>query len=306
MTVIEDLYPSRIADEPTVRERVDPVLHAGPEAAGPATPDELRRYDRDGFLFYPALFGPDEVAGLFDELERLRAESARESSPLVFLEPSSGEIRSVFAVHTLSEAFRNLARDPRVLDRAVQILGSPVYIHQSRVNLKPGFEGKEFYWHSDFETWHVEDGMPRMRALSCSITLTENNEFNGPLMVIPGSHRHYISCVGQTPENHYQESLRRQRYGVPDRDSLTRLVRDRGIVAPKGPAGSVLFFDCNIMHGSAGNISPYPRSNVFFVFNSVENTPVEPFGGQAPRPDFVASRDFTPLEPAPQSGGATR
>ena len=52
---------------------------------------------------------------------------------------------------------------------AEQILGSQVYIHQSRVNLKPGFKGKEFYWHSDFETWHIEDGMPRMRALSCSI-----------------------------------------------------------------------------------------------------------------------------------------
>src|SRR3546814_10756649 len=44
----------------------------------------------------------------------------------------------------------------------------------SRLNYKPGFKGKEFYWHSDFETWHVEDGMPQMRALSMSILLAEN------------------------------------------------------------------------------------------------------------------------------------
>lgn len=53
-----------------------------------------------------------------------------------------------------------------------QILGSEVYIHQSRVNYKPGYGGTGFYWHSDFETWHSEDGMPRMRALSVSIALT--------------------------------------------------------------------------------------------------------------------------------------
>ncbi|MES8739290.1 phytanoyl-CoA dioxygenase family protein, partial [Cutibacterium acnes] len=73
-------------------------------------------------------------------------------------------------------------------------------IHQSRINLKNGFNGKEFYWHSDFETWHVEDGMPNMRAVSCSITLTDNTVYNGSLMVIPGSHKYFVSCVGETPE----------------------------------------------------------------------------------------------------------
>src|SRR3546814_19751740 len=72
------------------------------------------------------------------------------------------------------------------------------YIHQSRLNYKPGFKGKEFYWHSDFETWHVEDGMPRMRALSMSVLLAENTPHNGPLMLIPGSHQSFLTCVGET------------------------------------------------------------------------------------------------------------
>ncbi|MFQ5599830.1 MAG: ectoine hydroxylase, partial [Candidatus Krumholzibacteriia bacterium] len=57
----------------------------------------------------------------------------------------------------------------------------------------------------------------------------------------------------------------------------------------------VVFFDCNAMHGSNGNITPYPRSNVFFVYNSVENALVEPFGGLEPRPEYIASRDFRPI-----------
>src|SRR5690606_14002734 len=147
--------------------------------------------------------------------------------------------------------------------------------HQSRVNFKPAFVGKEFYWHSDFETWHVEDGLPRMRALSISINLTDSTDLNGPLMVIPGSRRSFVACVGETPENHYQESLRRQQYGVPDPRVLTELAQT-GIVTAKGKAGSVVLFDCNAMHGSNSNITPFPRCSLFIVYNSVENTPQRP------------------------------
>ncbi len=130
----------------------------------------------------------------------------------------------------------------------------------------------------------------RMRALSCSIALEDNSYFNGPLMVVPGSHRTFVTCVGETPEDHYRSSLRRQEYGVPDQTSLTELVRQGGIEAPVGKAGSILLFDCNLMHGSSSNISPMPRSNVFLVYNSTENRIVDPFSGQKPRPDYIAAR----------------
>jgi ectoine hydroxylase len=175
------------------------------------------------------------------------------------------------------------------------LLGGDVYIHQSRINYKSGFSGKEFYWHSDFETWHVEDGVPAMRMLSFSITLTPNTACNGPLMIIPGSHRQFLSCVGATPENNHVRSLRRQEIGVPDEENLSRLVEENGIVAPTGGIGSVTVFECNALHGSNSNITPLARSNVFIVYNSVENTPVEPFCGLPPRPAYIAEReDFTP------------
>ena len=89
-------------------------------------------------------------------------------------------------MHLISDLIAELVRDPRILDRARQILGSDVYVHQSRVNYMPGFTGKGFYWHSDFETWHAEDGMPSPRAVSISLALTDNYPFNGGLMVMPG------------------------------------------------------------------------------------------------------------------------
>lgn len=138
--------------------------------------------------------------------------------------------------------------------------------------------------------------MPRMRALSCAISLSENNELNGPLMVIPGSHRHFVSCVGQTPPEHYKQSLRRQEYGVPDTKHLHELVERGGLIACKGPPGSLTMFDCNLMHGSTANLSPYPRNNVFLVYNSLENVLIEPYGGMPPRPEYIASRNPTEVK----------
>jgi len=293
---MKDLYPSRVNDDAQLTQRLDPVIY-GEHADGPLSQEQLDAYESNGFLCIEGLLPADEVRGLQQELERVRDCSSRQNRPDVIREPGGTSVRSVFDVHRTNDVFQALVRDRRLLGIAQQLLGRGVYVHQSRVNYKPGFEGKDFYWHSDFETWHVEDGMPRMRAVSCAVSLSENNEFNGPLMVIPGSHRHYVVCVGKTPENHYQESLKKQVYGVPDPDSLATLVEQGGIQAAKGPAGSSVFFDCNTMHGSNSNITPWSRSNVFFVYNSVENSLVAPFCGLEPRPDYIASRKFEPIDP---------
>ncbi|MFZ1863815.1 MAG: ectoine hydroxylase [Polyangiales bacterium] len=285
----EDPYSSRTGSETGLVERLDPVVWGADE--GPLSPEEVQRFDSDGFFVKERLFSESEVAEMMTELERLPSlydESAQE----VVIEPGTGIIRSIFGVHRTSALFEKISKDLRLVDTAKQILGSDVYIHQSRVNFKGAFDGRAFRWHSDFETWHVEDGMPRMRALSASILLTDNTPVNGPLMLIRGSHRHYVRCPGRTPNEHYKESLRDQRYGIPPKEALTQLV-DRGeLVQTLGPKGSVLFFDCNAMHGSTGNMSPFARHNVFMVFNSTQNTLQSPFCGLPPRPSFLAERDI--------------
>jgi ectoine hydroxylase len=292
----QDRYESRISRDPAIRARQDPVVY------GQESTSRSESYRQNGFLVMPELFTPDEVCGLSAEMQAMRADYTASGRDEVITEPGSGEVRSIFNVHRLNRVFSNLVRDPRVLEVAREILGSEVYIHQSRINYKPGFKGKEFYWHSDFETWHTEDGMPAMRALSCSILLTDNSEFNGPLLLIPGSHRHFIACVGETPDDHYKQSLKKQEYGVPD-EALLRYLSDMGgLVSCQGKAGTAIFFDCNTMHASNSNVSPYPRSNVFFVYNSIDNQLGPPRGGLKPRPEFVAAREgIAPLRPEPLS-----
>jgi ectoine hydroxylase len=284
-----NVYPSRTGGEPRRIERCDPILYGG-SGDGLLTTQQLADYERDGFLILPNYLPGAQLDACLAELEKVRHDDTLKARDEAIVEPESNNLRSLFAVHRLSKLFANVAADERLAPMARQILGSEVYIHQSRVNFKPGFRGQGFYWHSDFETWHVEDGLPRMRTVSCSILLTQNEAYNGPLLLVPGSHRQYLSCAGKTPENNYKNSLKKQEIGVPDDDSLTKMVDEGGIKTAAGPAGTVVLFECNTMHGSASNISPRPRSNLFFVYNSVDNPLVDPYCGLSPRPEYIAAR----------------
>ncbi|MFD6416631.1 ectoine hydroxylase [Streptomyces sp. NPDC060194] len=292
---LTDAYPTRGATEVATPRR-DPVVWSAPGAPGPSTRADLESFERDGFLSLPELLTPDEVAVYRAELDRLVADPRVRADERAIIEKSSQEVRSVFEVHKLSEVFAALVSDERVVGRARQILGSDVYVHQSRINVKPGFGASGFYWHSDFETWHAEDGLPNMRTVSVSIALTENLDTNGGLMIMPGSHRTFLGCAGETPRDNYKKSLQMQDAGTPSDEALTRMADEHGIRLFTGPAGSATWFDCNAMHGSGDNITPYPRSNVFIVFNSVENEAVEPFAAPIRRPEFIGARDFTPVK----------
>lgn len=298
----EDRYPSRGTQLAGLYRRHDPVVYAAEETPAPLPAKSIEAYRRDGFLVLDDLFSEREVGLFQEELARLRGNALLARRPEVISERDSSEIRSIFRVHNLSAVFARLVADQRLAGLAAYLLGDEVYVHQSRLNYKPGLRGREFYWHSDFETWHVEDGMPSMRALSMSIALTPNYECNGPLLLIPGSHQHYVACGGRTPANHYQRSLQQQEYGVPDDDSLAELVQRGGIVSATGRPGSVTIFDCNTMHGSGSNISPYPRSNLFVVYNALGNRLRVPFCDQPPRPEFIAARQsVSALQPCRHS-----
>ena len=80
--------------------------------------------------------------------------------------------------------------------------------------------------------------------------------------------------------------------------SIAELVDKGGIVAPAPKAGSVVIFDCNTLHASNGNITPFERMNAFFVFNAWSNRLEEPFAAPSARPEHIAHRKVeAPLKP---------
>lgn len=291
-----DYYRTREATAGEMFPRIEPVVHStGMEREqGPLGRGQVNQYERDGFLWLDSFFPEHVVSSFFDELDEMARDREFCEREEVVMDQSREKIRSVFSMHELSPAFDRLTRDNLLLGVVRQLLGDDVYIHQSRINSKAGFCGNGFEWHSDFETWHSEDGMPEMRAVSASIMLTDNNPYNGPLMLIPGSQNWFAPCTGPTPERNWEQSLKKQTVGLPSREAVATLANKNGIQAPTGPAGSLLLFECNTLHASNRNMSPWPRANLFFVYNAVSNRLVQPFGRTTTRPERLAARQRTP------------
>lgn len=290
--LIKDRYPTRVAAE-SIITREEPVVYGKGDRKNILSQQDLAFYAENGYLIKPGLLA-DKVEAVLDDIPAMQVALKNQSE--LILEPDSEVVRSIFSPELHSDVCMELAKEPCLKEAAEQILDSDVYIHHSRINVKSGLSGKSFPWHSDFETWHSEDGVPSMRIVTGWVFLTDNTEFNGSLYVIPQSHKHFVSCAGQTPNDNYKTSLRNQTYGVPSKEVLADMVNDFGIKGVYGPPGTVVFHEGNLMHGSPDNLSPLPRTNIFFVYNSVENTPVKPFGGTNPRPPFLARKFIEPLK----------
>ncbi len=296
-----DEYPTRLATE-AWSDRKDPVVWSKWTPEAPLTQTQLQSYADNGYLVLKDLFSKAEVAALQAVSDALRSGQTPVDAEDKIAEPGSNAIRTVFRLDRHNAVFDRLARDSRIAGIVQFLLADDLYLHQSRLNYKPGFTGKEFYWHSDFETWHAEDGMPRMRAISASVLLSDNDALNGPLMLIPGSHKTFVACAGATPEQNHESSLKKQEIGVPSHASLSKMADAHGIDYAAGSAGTVILFDSNTLHGSNGNITPFARSNAFFVYNAWSNRLQTPFAAKAPRPAFLSERD--PAAPIKIEDGA--
>lgn len=254
------------------------------------TEDQIEVFHRDGFILLPGLFSEAELAVMQEALPEVFSDEG----PHRILEAGTGVVRGVHGVHETHPAFRTLVRLPRLAQPARQLLRDEVYVHQFKINAKMALVGDVWEWHQDFRFWRDEDGMPSPRALTAAIFMDPVDEFNGPLMVVPGSHNDGLLDVTSLSGGKWNDSFTAKLKYTITPQSLAAAVADRGIVAPKGAAGSVLLFHGNILHGSAPNMSPANRRIVLVTYNAVTNRlRTVP----NPRPDFIASRDFRPITP---------
>ena len=155
------------------------------------SPEQLKAFDDEGYLFLPDCFGADEVAVLRDEAEAIY----RADRPELWRE-KSGAPRTAFAAHTYSEGFRLLGNHPRLIEPVEQLFGEKLYMHQYKVNAKAAFDGDIWQWHQDYGTWARDDGMPEARAMNIAVFLDEVMPINGPLLLIPKSHRQGVFAAG--------------------------------------------------------------------------------------------------------------
>lgn len=316
----EDVYPSRVPS-PTMVARVDPVTANHASTNGPLDPETLARFDRQGAVVLPKMFSVEEVQFLNREITRLRdfyesdgPDDLNQAAGMRIVaeeDDASGDaertLKSIWQVHLspkhaphlrqFGEIARRTTCDSRLVDTAKQVLGEDVYVHQSRIDFQSGMRphgrhGSGSLWHQDFEQWHCEDGMPRMRAVSMAVLLEPATPENGALMVIPGSHQRLIQAYpARTPSSLVEKNALSTGPELPVK-LFEQQAQRLGIEYCTGEPGDVLLLDCNIVHGSHSNISPWGRCMFFVVYNAVSNTLAEsPYAAAEPRPEHLGSRD---------------
>ena len=247
---------------------------------------QIAEFEERGYLFFPNLLDAKEVAALQSTLPEIM----NRPGPEVIRETGDPTVaRLVFGAHVFSEPFRRLSLRPNLLHPVRQLLGDEVYLHQSRLNPKQGFgHGAAWDWHQDYPPWHAIDGMPEPKAMNYAVFLDDVNEFNGPIAFIPSSHR--------------QGELASEAEVLPgitplytmNTETIATLAEANGIVSPKGPAGSAVFFDSCMAHTSTPNISPWPRNIVYLTCNRTDN-----FIRTPTRPHYYAGNDFEAISPLP-------
>ena len=250
--------------------------------------DQIEEFNNTGLLFVESLFTPTEVEELNNRLPNILDERGEQ----VLRERGSDSVRSAIAPHLKDELFRRLSLHPRIVEPSRQLLGGDVYLHQFKINAKEAHNGEIWHWHQDYRTWYEDDGMPEPTVLNATVFLDEVNEFNGPMMFIPGSHKDGRIDSDQDFERVPDYGrLSADAVGSPYKvETINALIEKNGIVAPKGPAGSTIFFHGCTVHGSGPNMSPWGRAMVFSSLNKLGN-----FIRKPTRPDFLALQDFTPL-----------
>lgn len=228
----------------------------------------LDDYREKGFVFAPGLLSAPDVAVINDALGAILA---REDDPNRIIREADGTTpRTIVNPHMWDPVCAALTRHPRLLGTVETLLGEQVYAWQMGINAKAAFNGDIWFWHQDYPAYHVDDHIPEARMVNALIFLDEVTHLNGPLMLVPGSHRR----EEQAPDNADHGTSYAFRYAT--RDAIEAEVARAGIEVPTGPAGSVIFMNVNVLHGSGSNLSPWSRNMITLTYNAMSNKATEP------------------------------
>lgn len=228
------------------------------------TDADVASYREQGYLVVPGVLDPDTLAATRRELGRI-LEGARgiaEHTDVYDLEPShrpdAPRVRRIKTPHSHFDHFDALSRLPAMVEILQRLLGPAVRLHGSKINLKSAGYGAPVEWHQDWAFYpHTNDDL-----LAVGVMLDDCALENGPLMVMPGSHRGPVW-------NHHQDGAF---CGAMDADATP--LRFDDAVALTAPAGSMSFHHVRLVHGSAQNLSDRPRTLLLYEYSAADAWPL--------------------------------
>ncbi|QXW24834.1 phytanoyl-CoA dioxygenase family protein [Acinetobacter johnsonii] len=220
--------------------------------------EQIEQFHRDGYLVVENVLDAEELQGLRSQLETWVDESrayteaygeTMDGRSRFDVDPADHSedhpaLRRVSSPTEISEAYFKTAMQSKMAEMAGQLIGgSGTRFHHSKVNAKLPHTATTVKWHQDFPfTPHTNDDM-----ITSLLMVGEVTQDNGPLQVIPGSHKGELY-------NHWQDG----RFTGKVEDSVEAQECQK-YLSCIGPAGSVCFMHTRLLHASGANNTELPR-----------------------------------------------
>ncbi len=222
-------------------------------------------YEINGYVVVPSLFNSDEVDLLRkttdDIIESARGKSKSDS--IHDLEDShdaagAPKIRRIKDPVQQFDVYAALARNEKLLSIVRALLGDNVRFHNSKINIKLAEFGAAVEWHQDWAFYpHTNDAV-----LAVGVALEDLTKDNGPLMVVPGSHR------GPVYDHHADGAF----CGAIAASDVADQIKNA--VPLIGPAGSITIHHVRTLHGSAINRSAQARPLLLISYTAADAWPL--------------------------------
>lgn len=226
------------------------------------TDEQIEQYHNEGFIVVERLFDADDMARVDATIRKMTddALAAGDYSKILELEPQPVDgqrvPRRIFNPYDQHETFRELANDPRLLDRIESLIGGNFNLQHSKLNMKPAKVGSAVEWHQDMAYFpHTNDDL-----VTTLIHLDEATEENGCLQVLPRHHTHYFDHAG--PDGRFAGMIT---------ENLSDFGKPKSLPAP---AGSVIFMHCITPHASLPNKSNRARRTLIYEYRANDALPI--------------------------------
>ncbi len=264
----------------------------------------IDQYARDGAIVVPDVLSGEEVARLRAVTDAMvgRARGLATHDAIFDLEdshtPARPRVRRIKTPHLHDPAYAALVRHPGIVAVLTSLWGPHVRFDTAKLNLKSAGFGAAVEWHQDWAFYpHTNDDL-----CAVGVMMDDMAEENGPLLVIPGSHR------GPVHDHHANGRF------CGAMDPATCGVDFGRAVPLTGRAGSITVHHVRAVHGSAPNTSARDRRLLLFQFRAADAWPLLGFpdgieaydalmvAGQPQQPRLAPVPVRLPLPPADHAG----
>jgi ectoine hydroxylase-related dioxygenase (phytanoyl-CoA dioxygenase family) len=224
--------------------------------------EQIDFYREQGYLGVPDVLSAAEVSELRKVTDEFveKSRSVADHTDVFDLEPGhtpeNPKLRRLKSPITQHAVYKKTLHHEKILEIVTQLIGYGLRCNGNKLNMKqPGY-GSPVEWHQDWSFYpHTNDDL-----LAVGVAIDDMTEENGPLLVVPQSHK------GPIYDHHYEGHF----CGAVTDPAFS----DKTAVPVMVKAGGITIHHVRMLHGSVANTSSKQRRLMLFQYCAMDAWPL--------------------------------